>query len=160
MLVVSDASPVIALAQCNKLDLLDRLFDRVCIPQAVFDELAIPNKPKVDNIIEWARNKIIPAKNSAVITALSMNLDLGESEAMSLYWEASADFLLIDEKKGRIIAFRNGIKTIGTIGILLSAKQNGLVTLIKPFLDILMHNDFHISDIFYKQILERAGELK
>ena len=45
MLVVSDTSPVIALAMCNKLDLLDKLFDEVFIPQAVIDELAIPGKP-------------------------------------------------------------------------------------------------------------------
>ena len=75
MLIVSDASPIIALAVCNKLDLLDGLFDRVCIPQAVFNELAIPDKPKARDIIEWARDKVIPVKNSSVIAALSMNLD-------------------------------------------------------------------------------------
>ena len=158
MVIVSDASPIIALAVCNKLDLLDKLFDRVCIPQAVFNELAIPDKPKADDIIEWAQDKVIPAMNTTVITALSMNLDLGESEAMSLYWETSADFLLIDEKRGRIIALRNGIKTIGTVGIFLSAKQRGLITQVKPLLEILIHNGFRISDIFYRQILERAGE--
>ena len=159
MVIVSDASPIIALAVCNKLDLLDKLFDRVCVPQAVFNELSIPDKPKADYIIEWAKDKVIPAKNTAAITALSMNLDLGESEAISLYWETSADFLLIDEKRGRIIAHRNGIKTIGTIGILLSSKQKGFIVSVEPFLDILVHNGFRISDIFYQQILERAGEL-
>jgi predicted nucleic acid-binding protein len=158
VVIVSDASPVIALAVCNKLDLLDRLFDRVFIPQAVFNELAIVNKPKAKDIIEWAIDKVISAKNTAVITALSMNLDLGESEALSLYWETAADFLLIDEKRGRIIAHRNGIKTIGTIGILLSAKQNGLITSVKPLLDTLVYNSFRISDTLYQQVLERAGE--
>jgi len=52
----------------------------------------------------------------------------------------------------------NGVKTIGTVGILLSAKQKGFITLIKPFLDILMHNGFRISDVLYQQILERAKE--
>jgi predicted nucleic acid-binding protein len=159
MLIVSDTSPIIALAVCGKLDLLDKLFDKVCIPQAVFNELAIPDKPKAREIIEWAKNKVIPAKNRTVISALSLNLDIGESEALSLYWETNADFLLIDEKRGRIIALRNGIKTIGTIGILLSAKQRGFITLVKPFLDILMNNSFRISDILYQQILERTGEL-
>lgn len=51
MLIVSDASPVIALAVCDKLDLLDKLFDRVCIPQAVFNELAVPDKPKASKIM-------------------------------------------------------------------------------------------------------------
>ena len=91
MVIVSDASPIIALAVCDKLDILDKLFDRICIPQAVFNELAIPNKPKVEDIIEWARKKVTSAKNTDVITALSMNLDLGESEALSLYWERSGE---------------------------------------------------------------------
>ena len=159
MLIVSDASPIIALTVCNKLNLLDKLFDRVCIPQAVFNELAIPDKPNARVIIEWSKNKIIPVKNMSVITALSMNLDPGESEALALYWETKADFLLIDEKRGRTIALRNNIRTIGTIGILLSSKQRGLILSVKPFLEQLIYNGFRISEIFYQQILERAGEL-
>ena len=159
MLVVSDASPIIALAVCNKLDLLDKLFDRVCIPQAVFNELVIPDKPNARVVLDWARDKVVSVKNPSVITALSMNLDAGESEALALYWESKADFLLIDEKRGRIIALRNGIKTIGTVGILLSSKQKGLIKSVRPLLELLVNNGFRISDILYQQILERAGEL-
>ena len=147
------------MALCGKLDLLDKLFDQVCIPQTVFNELAIPDKLKSHEIIEWAKDKVIPAKNRTAISALSLNLDPGESEALSLYWETNADFLLIDEKRGRMVALRNGIKTIGTIGVLLSAKQRGLIALVKPLLGILMNNSFRISDILYHQILERTGEL-
>ena len=158
MLIVSDTSPLIALALCDKLDLLDKLFDQVCIPLAVFNELAIPDKPEAAKITEWARNKIVSVKDTATVKALSLNLDLGESEALSLYWETSADFLLIDEKRGRTIALRNGAKIIGTIGILFAAKQRGFITLIKPFLEILIRNGFRISNVHYHQYLERAGE--
>jgi predicted nucleic acid-binding protein len=158
MLIVSDASSIIALALCDKLYLLDKLFDKVYIPEAVFKELAIPDKPKAREIINWAKDKVIPVKNIIAVTALSLNLDPGESEALSLYWETSADFLLIDEKRGRTIAKRNGIKTIGTIGIFLSAKQRRFISLVKPSLDILTSNGFHISNTLYQQILERAGE--
>jgi hypothetical protein len=158
MLIVSDASPIIALAMCDKLDLLDKLFDRVCVPKAVFDELDIPDKPKARDIIEWARDKVIPIKNPSVITTLSMNLDPGESEALALYWETNADFLLIDEKRGRIIAHKKGVRIIGTMGVLLWAKQKGFLPAIKPILDLLMQTDFRVSDILYQQILKRAGE--
>ena len=159
MLIVSDTSPIIALAVCDKLDMLDKLFSQVFIPQAVYNELAIPDKPKTNEIIKWAMDKVIPAKNTTVIKALSLNLDLGESEALSLYWETNADFLLIDEKRGRTIALRNGIKTIGTVGILLFAKQRGLIAQVRPLLDILRHNGFWFSDILYHHVLERAGEI-
>jgi predicted nucleic acid-binding protein len=158
MVIVSDASPVIALALCDNLDILDKLFNKVCIPQAVFNELIVPHKLKANEITEWARNRIVPVKNTAAVTALSLNLDPGESEALALYWESAADYLLIDDKKGRIIAARNGIQTVGTIGVLLSAKQRGCLALVKPSLDILVSNGFRISDILYQQILKRAGE--
>jgi predicted nucleic acid-binding protein len=53
MVIVSDASPLIALALCDKLDVLDKLFAQVHIPQAVFNELTVPNKLKVNEITEW-----------------------------------------------------------------------------------------------------------
>ena len=58
-----------------------------------------------------------------LVQAFSATLDEGESEAMALYCEKQADFLLIDEKKGRKIAAYNGLKVIGTLGILLLSKQ-------------------------------------
>jgi predicted nucleic acid-binding protein len=137
MVIVSDASPVIALAVCGQLGLLEALFEKVYIPPAVFNELTIPHKPQAAEITKWAKDRIVSAKNTTAIAALSLSLDPGESEALSLYWEIAADYVLIDEKRGRIIAARNGIKTIGTIGVLLSAKQQGLVSAVKPFLDIL-----------------------
>jgi predicted nucleic acid-binding protein len=158
MIIVSDASPVIALAFCGKLDVLDKLFDTVCIPQAVFSELIVPDKPHMETIAEWAKGRIVPVKNTVAVAAFSLNLDPGESEALALYWELAADSLLIDEKKGRIIAARNGVRTIGTIGILLSAKQKAFITEVKPSLDILVNAGFRMSDILYRQILERAGE--
>jgi predicted nucleic acid-binding protein len=158
MLVVSDASVVIAPALCGKLDLLEALFGDVRVPQAVFDELMVPGKPKTAEIAEWARGKVVAVQNTAAVTALSLNLDPGESEALALYWEIAADYLLIDEKRGRTIAARNGIKTIGAAGILLAAKQRGLVAAIKPFLDTLLANDVRISDTLYRQLLVRAGE--
>jgi predicted nucleic acid-binding protein len=158
MAIVSDASSIIALAVCEKLDLLDKLFGQVYIPQAVFDELIIPNKPNVEMITEWAKNRIIPVKNTTTVAAFSLNLDPGESEALSLFWEIAADYLLIDEKKGRTIASRNGVKTIGAIGILLSAKQTGLLAEVKSSLDRLMNAGFRMSNILYRQILEKAGE--
>jgi len=158
MLIVSDTSPIICLAVCGKLDLLDRLFDHVYVPQAVFDELAVPNRLKADEIAKWAKPRIVPAKETVVIAALSMTLDLGESEAISLYLETGADYLLIDEKKGRSIAAKNGIRVIGSIGILLLAKQKGIIATIKPTLDAIMQTSFRISGTLYRQVLDIAGE--
>jgi len=45
VIVVSDASPLIALAAIGRLDLLPRLFDRLLIPEAVFQEVTV--EPRV-----------------------------------------------------------------------------------------------------------------
>jgi predicted nucleic acid-binding protein len=84
MVIVSDSSPVIALVACDKLGLLDGLFGQVCIPQAVFDELAVPNKLNVPMIAVWAKDRVVSVKNPAAVRALALNLDPGESEALSL----------------------------------------------------------------------------
>ncbi|MDR0597530.1 MAG: DUF3368 domain-containing protein [Treponema sp.] len=160
MIIVSDASSIIALGVCGKLDLLDKLFNHGCIPQAVFNEIAVPNKPNSQTIINWAKSRIVSVKNTSAVAAFSLNLDPGESETLALYWEIAADYLLIDEKKGRTIASRNGVKTIGTVGILLSAKQRGFLAEVKPSFDMLIDAGFRMSDVLYRQILERAGEQK
>ncbi|GHU60648.1 nucleic acid-binding protein [Spirochaetia bacterium] len=124
----------------------------------MYDELNVPGKPEYDAITEWAKGKIVHANNVPLINALRVNLDPGESEAIALYWEKQADYLLIDEKRGRSIARSGGIKIVGTAGILLLAKERGLIPGIKPSLDILIRNDFRISDLLYRQLLQKAGE--
>ncbi|GHV77679.1 hypothetical protein AGMMS49942_25000 [Spirochaetia bacterium] len=158
MLIISDTSPIIGLAICKKLNLLQTLFDTVYIPPAVYDELNVPGKPEFDRISEWVKGRIVPAVNVPLINALRLTLDPGESEAIALYWEKQADYLLIDEKRGRAVARSGGVKIVGTAGILLLAKDRGLISGIKSSLDILIRNDFRISDLLYRQLLKKAGE--
>jgi mutator protein MutT len=158
LLIISDTSPIIGLAICKKLDLLQSIFGTVYIPQAVYDELNVPGKPENSVISKWAKDKIVPAVNLPLINALQVNLDSGESEAISLYWEKQADYLLIDEKRGRSIARSGGIKIIGTAGVLLLSKERGFISEIKSSLDILIRNDFRVSDLLYHQLLQKAGE--
>ncbi|MDR0866747.1 MAG: DUF3368 domain-containing protein [Candidatus Symbiothrix sp.] len=158
MIIICDSSPIVALAILDQLDLLDQLFKEVVIPQHVFDELAVKGKLEAARITVWAQDKIKEAQDKHLMQSFNMILDAGESEAISLYWEKEADFLLIDEKRGRKIALYNGIKVIGTLGILLLSKQKRLLASIKPLLDLLQQSNIRISDKLYKQALLLAGE--
>jgi predicted nucleic acid-binding protein len=158
MLIICDSSPLIALSLCKKLELLDTLFSEVVVPETVYNEINKPGKPEAGNIAVWAREKIRQTGNRQLLQALNLTLDAGESEAIALYWENSADFLLIDEQKGRKIAFQQGIKIIGTVGILLRAKQTGLITAVRPFIDLLRDSPIRISDDLYKKTLDLAKE--
>ena len=72
-------------------------------------------------------------------------LDKGESAAIALALEKNMNFILIDERKGKHIAQRYGIESTGTLGILIKAKQSGLLKEIKPDL-LKLKNDFNFLD--------------
>jgi predicted nucleic acid-binding protein len=93
-----------------------------------------------------------------MLQAINLTLDSGESEAIALYWEKATDFLLIDEQRGRKIAAQSGIKIIGTLGVLLLAKRKGLISAIRPFVDLLRRSPVRISDYLYQKTLEIAEE--
>ncbi|GHU48667.1 DUF3368 domain-containing protein [Spirochaetia bacterium] len=131
MIIVSDSSPLIGLAVCDKLDLLPALFDEVIIPEAVYNEVTVPGKRGFDTIAAWSNGKVVRIENTDFVSTMIANLDRGESEAIALYWEKKADYLLIDEIIGRSIARANGINIIGTAGILTMAKEQGLIAEVK-----------------------------
>jgi predicted nucleic acid-binding protein len=118
----------------------------------------VPGKPGAVEISEWAIGKVRCVQDTKLDQVLSLGLDLGEAEALALYWEKAADYLLIDEKRGRAIAVMNGVNAIGTLGILLLAKSKGMLPLIKPSLDLLKNSSIRISSDLYKRVLEAAGE--
>jgi uncharacterized protein len=77
---------------------------------------------------------------------------------MALYLEQSEDALLIiDERKGRIIAKDLGIKIIGTIGVILKAKENGIISNLSEIVERLELTDFRLSPKLKQQLLDSKG---
>ena len=99
------------------------------------------------------------AENRQRLSDLEFQLDLGEAESIVLALEVKADYLLIDEKKGRSIAREQGLKIIGLLGILILAKQNGLIPLLKPEIDRLTSKlEFRLHEKLIKAALLAVGE--
>lgn len=67
-------------------------------------------------------------------------IDKGETDAIALYLELKASYLLIDDKKGRQVAEANGVNCIGTLTVLISAKQKRLITELKKYFEMLLAN--------------------
>ena len=89
---------------------------------------------------------------------LSASLGAGESESISLALEIRAGLAILDDRPARRLAFALGIPIIGTLGLLLAAKQRKLLTAVKPCLDALTQHDFWIAPSLYEQVLRDAGE--
>jgi predicted nucleic acid-binding protein len=158
MIIVCDSSPLFALAICDKLYLLDKLYDKVLLPFTVFNESTVIGKPNAEMIRTWGQDKVVKITDGKLFEALHFALDTGEAEAITLYKEKSADALLIDEQKGRKIAEYYNINIIGTLGILLKAKREGILAEITPSIRLLRKSKIRISDELYDSILELAGE--
>jgi len=84
--------------------------------------------------------------------------DAGETQAMLLYKEVAADYLLIDDRRGRKVAKINQIKTVGSLGILLQAKRAGLIPKVAPLIRQITNSPIFISENLIQTVLELAGE--
>lgn len=161
IVVVSDTSPITSLAAIAQLDLLHQLYQRVIIPQAVYDEMvnlanAVPGAIEVQTL-PWIETR--QASNRTLVIELQEELDAGESEAIALALEIQADRLLIDENPGRAAASRLGLKFTGVLGILLLAKRRGLISLVKPVMDdLIVRASFRVSNEVYAAVLQAASE--
>jgi hypothetical protein len=78
-----------------------------------------------------------PAGADSFFNGLCHHQRCGELEAMALYQTVAADLLLVDDARAKKIAYLNGLETMGSVGVLLLAKRRGLISQLKPFLDIL-----------------------
>lgn len=133
MILVADASALIALATCNSLPLLDKLFGAVWVPEEVFLEVCEKEKPLADALNVYLQGKVRRVDMQSYVF-LDAFADAGETAAMLLYKQMHADYLLIDDKRGRKVAAINHIKTIGSMGVLLQAKRSGLISEVTPLL--------------------------
>ncbi len=158
MIVISDTSAITNLFQIGEIHLLEKLYGEIIIPHAVKVELEAltPQKKYLENN-SWI--KIEQPQNQELIIRLLENLDRGESEAIALAIEKSADYILMDEFRGRETARSYNLEVIGVLGILISAKKSGLIEKVKPLLDKLMNEvNFFIHPKLYKDVLFQVGE--
>lgn len=145
--VVSDSTCLIGLERVGELNILPALFDPVMIPPEVEREFG--------NKFSWLQTEGLT--NGLLVAALQMVVDTGEAEAIALASEKSC-LLISDDKQARSAAKRLGVTIIGTIGVLVRAKQRGVITELKPILDDLESNSFFISRALREEALRLAGE--
>jgi hypothetical protein len=161
LILVSDASPIISLSAVALLDLVEQMYGRVLLPEAVYQEIlrGSPGQPGIEEIRSATWLLARPVQNELLCRALEGELDPGEAAAIALAVETDADLLLIDERRGRQAAIRLGLKVLGTLGLLIEAKRRGLLPAVAPVLrDLLEKVGFRVSERLYLSVLTEAGE--
>ncbi|MDU9050562.1 MAG: DUF3368 domain-containing protein [Candidatus Electrothrix sp. Rat3] len=159
MIIISDSSPLISLAIIGQLELPEKLFDQLFVPSAVFEEVTRADKPFAKDLEVFLNGRIKHVKNKMAVEMLSENIGAGEAEAIVFALEQQPAIILIDDLKARKFAKLKGLNIIGTMGILLKAKHEGLIKEIKPFIAELLMNDIRISRRIVDITLQAASEV-
>jgi len=157
--VVVNTTPIIALALIGQLDLLRHLYGEVVIPPAVQAEVLAggPGSIGVTELQEANWIRMVPMQDPRRADLLS-DLDRGEAEVIALAQELNAELVIIDERLARRHAKRLGLTLTGTLGVLLKAKERGLVPAVGPLIDQLRQGGIRLDDALVAEVLRLAGE--
>jgi len=140
--------------------LLHELFGEIAIPRAVYEECIIEGEERKEiatiKNADWLHTYDVTDKN--LVTVLHSELDKGESEAIALALEKSADLILLDDAEAREKARLYSLKITGTLGILLRAKDK-----VQSFGDIieqLLTTGFWVDAALKRRLLAEVGEIE
>ena len=149
MKAVVNATPLICLALLDRLSLLNEMFDEVIVPQSVYAEVIQggAGKPGADALAKADWLRVVSAEASITIEPLLLGLGAGELEVLLLARQIEPDWVIIDERLARRVAFAMGLPVKGTLGILLAAVLAGLLSRQEALDDLqkLLSRGIHIA---------------
>jgi len=157
MIVVADTSPLNCLIQIDCDHLLPKLYGRIVLPGEVLRELEHAGAPEAVRL--WLRDIqswiVVSSCDRPPEPGLAF-LGPGEREAIQLAEEQHADLLLIDERKGRQEAVRRGLRTTGTLGVLLAAGELGLTDPVAAYRRLAAETTFRTFPMLEAQFVTQA----
>jgi len=158
--VVVNSTPLIALSHVNQLDILKKLYGEVSIPEAVYREISAKEgsvcKTEVDRFRSWIHVEKI--QNEMAKSMYKTQLHEGEVEVMILAKEAKADLVIIDDQNAKKHAKYLGLSVTGTLGVLIKAKQSGLIAELKPILMDMVQKNIYVKSSLIEMCLRQVGE--
>jgi len=160
-LIVVNSTPLILLSNIGHLNLLEKLYNKIFIAEAVYHEVAaggIGKRKKDDFISQNKWIEVAKIQNNNARKTFVTSLHIGEVETMILAMEKSADLCILDDLLARKHAKRLNINIVGTLGVLIAAKKMKHINEIKPLLDQLISNGMFVSNNLYGLALSAADE--
>jgi predicted nucleic acid-binding protein len=128
LIVVADTTPLNYLILMGRVEILNLLYGRVLIPDAVLQEILAPRAPLA--VRAWARSLpdwVEVANVNLDTTVWPKQLGAGEVEAIHLALERRADIVMMDDQAGRRVAEQRGLFVSGTLAVLLQAARLSLL---------------------------------
>lgn len=159
-LIVADTGPLVILSKIDHLHVLTQRYQTIRIPESVLREATT-----LGYRLDSQRLAAFVAQHVQVITDiqqddanhLDFGLDMGETQAILLAKQAQCP-ILMDEKRGRAVAKREQVSVVGTVGLLLAAKQEGLILAIGPLLEQMLAHDYRLAAELVNRAKQMAGE--
>lgn len=131
------------------MDLLKKVYGSVFTTRDIANEFG-------DSLPEWM--EVLSVKDPFRQQLLELQIDKGESSAIALALEMPGSTVILDDFKARKIAIKLGIHVTGTLGVIIRAKQKGVLSSIQPFLEKLKQTNFRLSPELELEALKMAGE--
>ena len=147
--IISDTSCFIILSNIGELNLLQKVYGQIITTIEIATEFGeqLPDWVSIHQVTDKYRQQL-----------LEMQIDKGESSAISLALETPNCTIILDDYKARKIADQLGLHFTGTIGVIVKAKLNGIIPSIKPILSKIRTTDFRLSSELELLALKEAGE--
>lgn len=162
MRIVTNSTPLIELSKIKQLDLLRKVYDSILIPEEVYVEVVVAGAGKQGaeevRAAEWIHCQPVTDIDQVIELQNQNSLHLGECATIVLAKEINADQVILDDSAARREAIAQGLPVIGTVGVLLTAKTEGIILSVKPILDKLRIQGTRISQNLYNQTLAKADE--
>lgn len=149
-IIISDTSCFIILSRIGEFNILFEVYGNIVTTKEIALEFG-------EKLPEWVEVKDVKDKYSQKL--LEMQIDKGESSAIALALETAECTLILDDYKARRIAEQLSLSYTGTIGVIIKAKQMGIISSIKPILYKIKRTDFRLSSDIEYQALQAANEL-
>lgn len=156
---VCDASPLIALAKIDRIDLLSTLPDELVIVDAVAEEVRQAGED--DPARRWldaAGAEYVKARGEIVPTIAAWDLGRGESAVLSWVIMHPGSEAIVDDRAARNCAAAIGVPVRGTIGVMLLAKREGRIEHVRPILEDLARVGLHLDSAIVEATLRLAQE--
>lgn len=148
--IVSDTSCFILLEKIDEFDLLQKLYTTVITTKEIAAEFG-------SILPEWIIIK--QPVDTEYQLFLETLVDKGEASAIALAAEIKDCLLIVDDLEGRKLTQQLGLNITGTIGIIVDAKDAGIITSVKPILEKIKQTNFRIPSNLEAIILAKAGEI-